>query len=434
MFIPSFLATIISVNRPFVNMKPVPKKKYPDINAGEAFRYFFLYILLGILYDGLRTQGTARIENLRQGDIIMLQDYFIQNWALILILPAFVISLKTTIFLDKTSVKRYYALITGIFLLSVVVFLEFALADLGGYITQRKILMTIRYSAGPFIVAMILFTLIKGIRWIVFIPAILLTGINLLSIFTGIVFSLDENGTLHRGPLGLLPYIIAGLYGANLIFVLFKRSNKLYTEIVPITYLAIAFASVLFLPFVFGRKFSQMFCITIAIALFVFYEFSIHQITKKDSLTGVLNRQAYYTDREINPERITGLVTLDMNGLKEINDNQGHVAGDEALATLARCLLREKKVGQSVYRIGGDEFVIICRDASPKDVVSLMDRIKKSVDETEYSCSLGYCCSEGGSNDIDDMLRKADEMMYAEKARYYKTSGKDRRQRSQDRL
>ena len=360
----------------------------------------------------------------------MLKDYIIQNWALILILPAFLISLKTTIFLDRTSVKRCYILIAGIFLLSVVVFLEFALADLGGYITQRTILMTVRYSASPFIVAMILFTLIKGIRWFIFIPAVILTGINILSVSTGVVFSLDENGTLHRGPLGLLPYIIAGIYGAYLVFILYKRSNKLYTEIVPIAYLAIAFASILLFPFVFGREFSQMFCTTIAIALFVFYEFSIHQITKKDPLTGVLNRQAFYTDREINPERITGLITMDMNGLKEINDNQGHVAGDEALIAVARCLLQEKKFGQSVYRIGGDEFVIICRDASQKDVLSLIDRIRKNVEKAGYSCSFGNCCTEGGSNDLDGMLRKSDEMMYAEKALYYKTIGKDRRHRS----
>ena len=83
----------------------------------------------------------------------MLKDYIVQNWALILILPAFAISLKTTIFLDKKSVKRLYILIAGIFLLSVVVFLEFALADLGGYITQRKILMTINTCQNHQIIA-----------------------------------------------------------------------------------------------------------------------------------------------------------------------------------------------------------------------------------------------------------------------------------------
>ena len=364
----------------------------------------------------------------------MFRDYIVQNWALILILLAFAISLKTTIFLDKTFVKRLYILIFGIFLLSVIVFLEFALDDLGGYTTERTMLMAVRYSATPVIVAMILFALIRKVRWFIFIPAIILSGINILSIFTGIVFSLDESGTLRRGPLGLLPYIVAGLYGVSLVIILYKRSNKLYTEVVPIAFLAFAFASGLFLPFIFGKNFSQMFCITIAIALFVYYEFSILQSTKKDPLTGVLNRQAYYADTEINPDRITGLVTVDMNGLKEINDQQGHAAGDEALITIALCLLQAERHGQSVYRIGGDEFVMICRRASQNDVLHLVDRIKSSIDETKYSCSIGYCWTEEGNHEIDRMLRESDEMMYAEKARYYETAGKDRRRRSQDRL
>ncbi len=364
----------------------------------------------------------------QQGDSTMLRDYIIQNWALILVLPAFAISLKTTIFLDKKSVKRLYILIAGIFLLSVVVFVEFALSDMGGYITERTILMAVRYSATPIIVAMILFTLVKKVKWFIFIPAIVLTGINILSVFTGIVFSLDESGTLQRGPLGLLPYIVAGLYGAYLVCILYKRCNKLYTEVVPIAFLAFAFVSGLFLPFIFGRNYSHM----IAIALFIYFEFLMLQGTKKDPLTGVLNRQAYFADTEVNPDRITGLVTLDMNGLKEINDSQGHAAGDEALTTLALCLLQAERRGQSAYRIGGDEFVIICRDASQKDVLALVDRIRKNIDETACSCSIGYCFAEEKNKDIESMLREADQMMYTEKARYYITSGKDRRRRSQD--
>lgn len=357
----------------------------------------------------------------------MLQEYIIQNWALLLILLAFAISLKTKFFLDKTSIRRMYLLITGILLLSVVVYLEFALADRGGYETERTILMAIRYSATPILVAMILFTLVKKIRWFIFVPAIILTGLNILSIFNGIVFSLDENGNLQRGPLGLVPYIIAGLYGASLVFILYKRSNKLYTEVVPIAFLAFSFASGLLLPFIFGKAFSQMFCVTIAIALFVYYEFSMLQMTKKDPLTGVLNRQAYYADTEINPEQITALVTMDMNGLKEINDHQGHAAGDEALTTLALCFLRAGKLDQTVYRIGGDEFVFLCRRASQNDVDQLVERIRNNVAETEYSCSIGYCCAENGNMMVEDMLREADQMMYAEKARYYRNSGKDRR-------
>lgn len=362
----------------------------------------------------------------------MLKDYIVQNWALILILPAFAISLKTTLFLDKTTVKRFYILLAGIFLLSVVVFLEFALNDRGGYAAARTVLMAVRYSATPIIVAMILYTLVRKVRWYIFIPAMVLTGLNILSIFTGIVFSLDEGGRLHRGPLGLLPYIVAGLYGVCLVFVLYKRSNKLYTEVVPIAFLAFSFASGLILPFIFGAGYSHMFCITIAIGLFVYYQFLLLQGTKKDPLTGVLNRQAYFADTEINPERITGLVTVDMNSLKEINDSQGHAAGDEALTTLALCLLEAGKHGQSVYRIGGDEFVIVCRSASQEDILSLVDRVRQNVNETAYSCSLGYCIAEEKNKDIERMLRESDRMMYAEKARYYQTSGKDRRRRSRD--
>lgn len=361
----------------------------------------------------------------------MLKEYIIQNWALILILLAFAISLKTTVLLDRTSVKRMYLLISGIFLLSVVVFLEFALGDLGGHETEQTVLMAVRYSATPIIVALILFALVKKTRWFIFIPALILTGLNILSIFTGIVFSLDSSGALQRGPLGMLPYIVAGLYGVCLICILYTRSNKLYTEVIPIVFLAFSFLSGLFLPFVFGKAFSQMFCVTIAIALLVYYEFSMIQMTKKDPLTGVLNRQAYYTDTEINPEQITALVTVDMNGLKEINDSRGHAAGDEALSALAVCFLRAVKLGQSVYRIGGDEFVILCRRISQSDALQLVERIRNNVAETEYTCSVGYCYAEGGNLSLDDMLIKSDEMMYAEKASYYKNAGKDRRRRQQ---
>ena len=246
----------------------------------------------------------------------MLLKYLMQNWALVLLSVAFTMSLKITGFRDKITVKRMYCLIAGVFLLSIVVFTEFYLADLGGYIPQRTVLMAVRYSATPLIVAMVLYTLKPGQRWIFFIPAFLLMVINIISVFTGIVSSLAEDGTLRRGPLGYLPFIVAGLYGISLIYTLYRQSNGLYTEIVPIAFLALAFASGLILPFIFGKDFSQMFCTTIVISLYVFYVFSLHQLSKKDPLTDVLNLQAFYTDSETNPKEITALLSVDMNGLK----------------------------------------------------------------------------------------------------------------------
>ena len=359
----------------------------------------------------------------------MLLKYLMQNWAMVLLSVAFTMSLKITGFRDKITVKRMYCLIAGVFLLSIVVFTEFYLADLGGYIPQRTVLMAVRYSATPLIVAMVLYTLKPGQRWMVFIPALLLMVINIISVFTGIVSSLAEDGTLRRGPLGYLPFIVAGLYGISLIYTLYRQSNRLYTEIVPIAFLALAFASGLILPFIFGKDFSQMFCTTIVISLYVFYVFSLHQLSKKDPLTDVLNLQAFYTDSETNPKEITALLSADMNGLKEINDRQGHAAGDEALVALARCFRSALKSRQAVYRIGGDEFVILCRHMKRSEVTDLIGRIQEAVAKTNYSCSIGCCFKENDTQTVSEMLRESDRQMYAEKAKYYTHAGMDRRRR-----
>jgi diguanylate cyclase (GGDEF)-like protein len=234
---------------------------------------------------------------------------------------------------------------------------------------------------------------------------------------------------LVRGALGYLPYIVSGGYCLFLICLLLRRSNKQVMEVISIVFLALALASGLVFPFVYGKDYAAIFCSTIAVALFVYYVFSILEQTKQDALTGLLNRQAFKSDVRSNPEEITALLSIDMNGLKEINDNRGHVAGDDALTTLALCFTRSLRFRQSGYRIGGDEFAIVCRRTSQGELEELVGRIEKLVNETEYSCSIGYSYNEGGGKTVEEMLKEADDMMYSNKARYYEESGKDRRRR-----
>ena len=116
-----------------------------------------------------------------------------------------------------------------------------------------------------------------------------------------------------------------------------------------------------------------------------------------------------------------------MNGLKAINDNEGHNAGDEALLALALCFNKSLRGRQSGYRIGGDEFIILCRKNSEAEVESLAERIKKNVGETKYSCAIGYGLNLNGEKDIEKLLKESDEMMYKDKDRYYAETGKNRR-------
>ena len=337
-----------------------------------------------------------------------------------MILAAFAIVLGTTGFIDKKATRRLYVLIGIVFVLSISVFIEFYYENESSFRTARAVLMAIRYSATPFIIAQIIYALIKKLKGYIFIPAGILFVVDIVSIFTGIVFSVDENNDLVRGPLGYLPFIVAGLYCALLIYLLVKRSNKRALEIIPIVFLGVAFLSGLIFPFVFGPTFAEIFCSTVAMSMFIFYVFSILQLTKKDALTGLLNRQAYYSETSRSFKDITAIVSLDMNGLKKINDTYGHDAGDEALMTLALCISKSCKVKQSAYRMGGDEFTIVCRKTSEEDVLKLIERVKKHVSETKYSTSIGYCYQKDGFLGLDDLLKKSDEEMYKNKVEFYK--------------
>ena len=357
----------------------------------------------------------------------MLKEYLLQNWSLLMILPAFTIALNISVFLDKKTIKRMLFLIAGVFLLSLAVFAEFNIPAIQENRVLREVLMAIRYSASPFIVAQIIYTLIKKQSRLIFIPAIILAIIDFVSIFTGIVFRIDEDNSFSRGLLGYLPFIVAGLYSLALVVLLIKRSNKKWMEIVPIIFLSIALASQVIFPFIFGSDFSKVFCPTLGIALFIYYVFEILQQTKKDSLTGLLNRNAFEADIDNNPEDITALISLDMNGLKTLNDTQGHAAGDEALLTLALCMNRALKSRQYAYRIGGDEFAIICRKATKSDVSALTERIKRNIKGTKYHCSIGYCFCDDSSMTVEEMLKKSDKMMYDDKNRYYEENNIKRR-------
>ena len=369
----------------------------------------------------------CRLSNEDHEDIGVVTDYITSNWALILVLLGFTISLISTVFLEKKVIMRMYALIVEVLLLSIIVFAEFSILELPEYRMVRTILIAVRYSATPFLVAQIIITIVRKQRWFIFIPAIVLTIIDFISIPTGIVFRIDDSNKMQRGPLSLLPYIMVGLYCAFLIYLMIKQNRKQATEKVPIFFFGFAFFSGIIMPFLIGIEYLQLFCETIAIAMFVYYVFSILQVTKKDPLTGLLNRQAYYSDTSSEPEEITALVSLDMNGLKTINDTEGHIAGDKAISTLANCFLRAVKRKQTVYRVGGDEFVIVCRKVSEEEVIELTKRIHKYVDETPYSCSVGYGYSKDGKKSIDELLSESDANMYAEKQQYYEKCGKTRR-------
>lgn len=135
-----------------------------------------------------------------------------------------------------------------------------------------------------------------------------------------------------------------------------------------------------------------------------------------DPLTGINNRRAFEIDleREVSRARRHGrplsLAVIDVDGLKAINDQGGHGAGDETLRAVADALGATARQEDGAYRIGGDEFALILVDADVADEGIVVDRLRSA---GAPSCSVGLASlGDGGSDEGGALLSRADERLY----------------------
>lgn len=147
-----------------------------------------------------------------------------------------------------------------------------------------------------------------------------------------------------------------------------------------------------------------------------------------DTLTGLLNRNAYEESIEkmmvTNTEEKISVLFADLNGLKFANDNYGHAAGDELIKKFAR-ILKGAFNENEIYRISGDEFVVISPNLDEQEHEARMKKFKIHNLDNDEICSFGY--SYGNINSVVQLIKTAENMMYLEKERYYQDSKRDRR-------
>ena len=153
---------------------------------------------------------------------------------------------------------------------------------------------------------------------------------------------------------------------------------------------------------------------------------AVSQKAYKDGLTGVRNKLAYLetlADIETSIENGTlkqyGVVVFDLNGLKVINDNLGHEAGDEYIKSAANLICRQF-AHSPVFRIGGDEFVVILRGADYENREELESAFRAVIDDNQQQgavvISSGLAIYESGIEEsYNDVFNRADELMYTRK-------------------
>lgn len=157
----------------------------------------------------------------------------------------------------------------------------------------------------------------------------------------------------------------------------------------------------------------------------------LHRLATEDSLTGLWNRrhalelaeQAY--GDALRSGRSMGLLLFDVDRFKWVNDRHGHASGDAVLRTIAETSRSCVREGDIVARYGGEEFLVVLPGADMDQVMKVGERIRAQVSKTptllpsgllEVTVSLGAAVLPSpGIDDLDDLLRAADDALYASK-------------------
>jgi diguanylate cyclase (GGDEF)-like protein len=155
---------------------------------------------------------------------------------------------------------------------------------------------------------------------------------------------------------------------------------------------------------------------------------TIEQMGRMDMNTGLLNRNAYMSfvsAYEPAAGQVVTCIYADVNGLHEMNNRQGHEAGDRMLQAVAACLQETFPRGCH-YRLGGDEFLTIVFSQALEETEGRVRHIQEELTKRQYFVSFGIVRDDQGMN-LDTIVERADQQMLAAKRHYYQTIG-DRRQ------
>ena len=152
---------------------------------------------------------------------------------------------------------------------------------------------------------------------------------------------------------------------------------------------------------------------------------NLRSMATTDSLTGVGNKHAFSeAELELNPKIMAheidklAIVVCDINGLKHVNDTLGHAAGDQLIRD-ASDLISRFFVHGSVYRIGGDEFTVLLQGEGYDTMQTVIDRFNRTAEENirkdAVVVSIGYAVLDPSDEQLHDLLKRADQMMYERK-------------------
>lgn len=251
----------------------------------------------------------------------------------------------------------------------------------------------------------------------------------LLTPWTGLTFFIDASNVYHRGPLFFVPYVVmCVVILAGIVMVFHRWAHEPHAERRRECFYLIVFALIPVVGLVVQTIVYEWWLgwpfVAIAV-LFAYINIQNNQIVT-DSLTGLNNRSSLDRHLRTRLARVGakghwGLIMIDVDAFKEINDRFGHRIGDEVLCSVAD-IMRESlgKTNAFLARYGGDEFAVVSDFSDELELEATVERLKGS-----FSCSIGegeqcrFALSAGGVlNDSigcakeESLIAQADAVLY----------------------
>jgi len=289
----------------------------------------------------------------------------------------------------------------------------------------------IGFSLSPFIAIILAkaFSVGRGrIGSLLTIPAWINAILAASSPWTGLIFSINSD-VYERGPLFGV-YVAAYLSAYIVLIISSFKAMEYYQCVTKSTFILLVFFSIAgtTVQLIWPNLHASMLCITLSLLLFYAHFCMLTQT--QDGLTGLLNRNVY--DRW-NKHRHHGsgiVIMFDLDGFKMTNDLYGHHWGDACLQNTGR-LIRDcfQKLGVC-YRVGGDEFCVVCHNADERYIMGALQLFHEGIDTLRQqnsqhgvmpTVSTGHARFDGTANAYQAAVREADERLYETK-RERKTS------------
>ena len=297
--------------------------------------------------------------------------------------------------------------------------IEFACASYGGFPQLHYCSVMTGYILRIFVLMSSAFIFLRGNvtrkqRILLYIPATVNALYVLSFLFIPDIISISAEHQVIRSPLSYVSDVIGFIYFFIVFGISAKRWKHGYKDESVLIYVAL-FAVLLAVIAENSLK-TRGVLVSVVMLMLTFYYLYLHtEHFKRDNLTGAFNRMTFFSNlQKYKPEEMVAFCEFDLNNLKQINDVQGHAAGDAAIVATAQTIQKYLPKHCYLYRFGGDEFAVLFRKVPLETAQEVVANIRDAFEVSQYRCAIGLAEWSEGTN-FTEIYNLADERMYVDK-------------------